>query len=153
MEPSHQRADCVVFSLDGQCCGLPIPTVRDVLDRVVVTPVPLAPPAMAGHLNLRGRIVTAIDLAERIGGGGIPSNDNGAPRRTAIVVEHAAALYALLVDDVSEVLPIEPDAVTPIPAGLPAAWTALATGVVRRPDGLLVLLDPERILAIGENAA
>ncbi len=145
------HTDCVVFTLGGEVCGLPISTVRDVLDQVVVAPVPLAPAAIAGHLNLRGRIVTAIDLAERIGSA--TSNDHPAARRTAVVVEQGTTLYALLVDEVREVLPVEADEVGPVPAWLPPRWASLATGVVKRQGELLVLLDPERILSIGEREA
>ena len=148
---ASEQTDCVVFTLGGEVCGLPIPTVRDVLDRVAVAPVPLAPAAIAGHLNLRGRIVTAIDLAERVGS--VASNDHPAARRTAIVVDQGTTLYALLVDEVREVLPVPADEIGPVPAWLPPRWAALATGVVKRQGELLVLLDPERILTIAERAA
>ena len=145
------QADCVVFTLGGEVCGLPIPTVRDVLNRVVVAPVPLAPAAIAGHLNLRGRIVTAIDLAERVGCDA--SNDGAVARRTAIVVEQGATLYALLVDEVREVLAVPSNDIGAVPAWLTPRWAAVATGVVKRQGELLVILDPERILQIGERAA
>ncbi len=148
---SEQTNGCVVFTLGGQVCGLPIPTVRDVLDRVAVAPVPLAPAAIAGHLNLRGRIVTAIDLAARVGCEA--SNDHPVTRRTAIVVEQGSTLYALLVDEVREVLAVPADEIGPVPTWLPSRWASLATGVVKRQGELLVLLDPKRILLIGERAA
>ena len=148
--------DCVTFTLDGQHCALPIIHVRDVLNRFAIVPVPLAPHAVAGHLNLRGRIVTAIDVGRRIAASCIgprPTHDGIGARQTAIVLEHGATLYALLVDDVRDVVAIATDTLDTTVPGLPAAWAAFGLGVVRRADGLLIVLDPDRLLAVEQVAA
>ena len=151
--PTTPVRDCVTFRLDGQLCGLPISCVREVLDDFRISRVPLAPPSIAGHLNLRGRIVTAIDpgaLMPPTTDNRAPSNDNPTSpghRRTAIVLEAGTLLYALLVDETGEVLPLDEHEPMATPPGRPDGWSALALGVLPRPNGLLVLLDPARLLA------
>ncbi|GMA88922.1 hypothetical protein GCM10025868_41720 [Angustibacter aerolatus] len=70
--PPHQRgarmtARIATFTLDGRCYGVPVDRVQEVLRSQVRTPVPLAPPAVAGLVNLRGQVLTAIDLRARLG--------------------------------------------------------------------------------------
>ena len=138
----------VLFSLDKQLCGLPVSSVRDILDRFELSCVPLAPHEVAGNLNLRGRIVTAIDLRRRLYAHAEPSTSDVGRDRTAIVVEHGATLYALLVDQVSEVACLPPSRRRPKPIGLPPAWARYATCVYKMDEGLLALLDLEPLLAL-----
>jgi len=62
----NENRDFVTIRLSGQLCGIPVLAVHDVLSEQAITVVPLAPPAVAGVLNLRGRIVTAINLRKRL---------------------------------------------------------------------------------------
>ena len=64
----------VTFTIGGQLCGITVLQVRDVLASQAITPIPLAPPEITGSLNLRGRIVTAVDLRVRLG---LPTGDVG----------------------------------------------------------------------------
>ncbi len=146
---------CVLFTLDGQLCGLPIAHVRDILNRFELTRIPLAPIEVAGNLNLRGRIVTAIDLGHRLSTTSRcdASNDNHSLKRTAIVVEFGGTLYALLVDHVQEVLSLAGHQLEPNPPSLPATWAAYSSGVVIMEVGLLALLDVERLLALDVPAS
>src|SRR5437588_3062926 len=90
----------VTATVGDQLFGLPIARVQDVfvLDRL--TRVPLAAPEIAGVLNLRGRIVTAIDLRRRLGLAP-PAEDR---RRMAIGIEHGGESYGLLIDAIGEVM-------------------------------------------------
>src|SRR5437588_5784145 len=90
----------VTVMLDGQLFGLPILRVQDVFMPDRMTRVPLAPPEVAGVLNLRGRIVTAIDMRRRLG---LPALDDGRARM-AIGVECKGESYGLLIDVIGEVL-------------------------------------------------
>src|SRR5271155_4711212 len=90
----------VTLTVADQLCGVPVLGVRDILGEQVITRIPLAPPEIAGSLNLRGRIVTAIDLRRRLR---LPPAPPGTPRMS-VVAEQAGELYALLVDQVAEVL-------------------------------------------------
>lgn len=129
----------------GRLCGLPVPRVRDVLREQTIATVPLAPPGVAGVLNLRGRIVTAVDLRSRLG---LPPAEPGSPRMS-VVVEQDGELYSLLADAVREVLPLPPDAQDEAPATLRGPWRDHSVAVHRLDDGLLIELDPDRLLAFG----
>ncbi len=90
----------VTLTVSGQLCGIPVLGVRDILAEQPITRIPLAPPDIAGSLNLRGRIVTAIDLRRRLN---LPPPEPG-QKRMSVVAEQGGELYALLVDQVSEVM-------------------------------------------------
>jgi purine-binding chemotaxis protein CheW len=134
----------VALSVAGQVCGLPVLAVRDVLSAPTLAPIPLAPPAVAGSLNLRGRIVTAIDLRRRLR---LPPAPPGG-RCMAVVTEADGDLYALLVDEVSEVMRVDAARIEPPPT-LPPAWAAHCTGICRLPDTLMAVLDVAGLLAVG----
>ncbi len=134
----------VTLTVAGQLCGVPVLSVRDVLGEQVITRIPLAPPEVAGSLNLRGRIVTAIDLRRRLR---LPPAPPGTPRMS-VVAEQGGELYALLVDQVSEVMTLRAAQFERAPPTLPQAWAAFAGGVYRLKTGLLVVLDVARLLAL-----
>lgn len=121
----------------GQWFGIPVLQVQDVLREQKVTRVPLAPQEVAGVLNLRGHIVTAINLRHKLG---MPSAPAGM-KTMYIVVEHKGELYSLIVDSVGEVLSLPDRDFENTPATLEASWRALALGIYRLKDQLLVILD------------
>ncbi|HXD38723.1 MAG TPA: chemotaxis protein CheW, partial [Rhodanobacter sp.] len=100
----------------------------------------------AGSLNLRGRIVTAIDLRRRLR---LPPPQAGA-RPMSVVAEQGGELYALLVDQVSEVMSLKASAFERNPPTLPPAWAAFSTGIYRLDGQLLVVLDVGKLLALAE---
>jgi purine-binding chemotaxis protein CheW len=138
----------LTLTVSGQLCGVPVLAVRDVLGAQAITRIPLAPAEVAGSLNLRGRIVTAIDLRCRLG---LPPRDSGDGARGAmsVVVERDGELYSLLADQVGEVLPLPRADRAPNPPTLDLLWREVSRGVHRLGERLLILLDVERILAIG----
>jgi len=137
----------VMLSVAGQLCGVPVHSVRDVLEPQSITRIPLARPEIAGSLNLRGRIVTAISLRARLG---LPPADAGAPCMS-IVTEQGAELYALLVDQVSEVLALPVSGIERVPPTLPSSWRRLSAGVHRLTDRLVVILDLGRVLDLAPS--
>lgn len=138
----------VTLLLDGQECGIPVLGVRDVLGPQTLARVPLAPAEVAGSLNLRGRIVTAIDLRRRLS---LPPAEPGT-RRMSVVTELAGELYALLVDQVAEVMSLPGSAFEPCPPTLPAVWAEHSRGVFRLEGRLLVVLDVARLLDLAVAA-
>jgi purine-binding chemotaxis protein CheW len=138
----------VTVAIGDQLFGLPISRVQDVFVPDRLTRVPLAPPDIAGLLNLRGRIVTAIDMRARLGLG---------PRARgqevmAIGIEVRGESYGLLVDSVGEVVNLSTQAMEPKPANLESNLARVATGIHRLESQLLVVLDVDRVLDL-RNAA
>ena len=142
-------ANTLVVSLmvGGQLCGLPVQAVRDVLSPQAITRVPLAAPEIAGNLNLRGRIVTAIDLRVRLG---LVAPEG---RAMSVVTEYGPELYALLVDRVLEVVPTPDGGAAPLPPNLPPTWRQFGTGVYRLEAGLLIMLDVPALLSLAPRMA
>jgi len=133
----------------GQLCGVPVLEVRDVILESAVTRIPLAPPEIAGNINLRGRIVTAIDLRRRLA---LPEAGPGA-KAAAVVAEAGGGGYALLVDQALEVLTLDVGDLEPPPPTLGPAWRDFATGIFRLSDRLMVVLDIERVLFLDSKEA
>ena len=138
----------VTLTVANQLCGVPVLAVRDILGEQVITRIPLAPAEIAGSLNLRGRIVTAIDLRRRLQ---LPAAPEGT-KRMSVVAEQDGELYALLVDDVAEVLSLPASDFERNPPTLPVAWAAYSTGIYRLQDQLLAVLDVGKLLKLEGQA-
>lgn len=142
----------VSMRVGDQSFGAPVLQVQDVITPTAINVVPLAPPEVAGSLNLRGRIVTAIDMRHRLG---------VAPREAGesfmcVIVERSGELYALLVDDVGDVLWLSPSSFEPTPVTLSPHWRALCDGLYRLEGELLLALNIEQVLSLSppiQNAA
>jgi purine-binding chemotaxis protein CheW len=132
----------------GRLCGVPVPRVRDVIRAERIARVPLAPAGVAGVLNLRGRIVTAIDLRDRLG---LPPAEEG-EARMSVVVEQDGELYSLLADAVRDVMAAAPEAREETPPTLRGPWRDHAVAVHRLENELLIELDTDRLLAFGARA-
>jgi purine-binding chemotaxis protein CheW len=144
------EADLVLtLTVGGQPCGVPVLLVRDVLGPQSITPIPLAPAEIEGAMNLRGRIVTAVDLRRRLGLASRKPASEGGEQPMSIVVEHGGELYAMLADAVGDVVPLQAADRAPNPPTLDPVWREVSRGVHRRDGQLLILLDVDRLLAIG----
>jgi purine-binding chemotaxis protein CheW len=136
--------DLVSVIVADHAFGIPVAHVRDVLPPRRLTRIPLAPPEVAGMLNLRGRIVVALDLRRRLGFAPAPAE----MRQMCVVVEHGGELYSLLVDAVGEVLCPEAASFEANPSTLDPVWRDVSAGIYRLESTLLVLLDIARTLAL-----
>jgi len=146
---AEEAREFVTIYVGNQLCGIPVLKVRDVLGPQKITRVPLAPPEVAGLLNLRGRIVTAIDLRRRLGLEARPAEEKG----MSVVVEQHGELYSLMVDTVGEVLNLPAAAFERNPATLDPLWRRFSEGVYRLKEGLLVVLNGDSLLDYGAKAA
>lgn len=138
----------VTVDIGDQTFGIAISRVREVFAPERVTRVPLAAPEIAGVLNLRGRIVTAIDMRLLLGMPAAPAD----AKPMAIGVDHRSEAFALLVDRPGEVMDLNDALREPAPATLDARWSRLADGVHRLQDRLLLILDVDRALAADDPA-
>jgi purine-binding chemotaxis protein CheW len=140
---SETTLELVTMTLAGYAFGVAVQHVHDILGPQTIARVPLACDAVAGSINLRGRIVTVLDLRVVLELGRSVEPD----RVMNVVVADDRELYALLVDQVGDVLTLPKPTLEPLPPTFPSAWKAISNGIVRLPDHLLLTLSPERILA------
>jgi len=140
---TEDHEDFVTMFIEGQMFGIPVLVVQDVLGPQKITRIPLAPPEVAGSLNLRGRIVTAIDVRLRLK---LPQRKPDAGAGMSVVVDMKGELYSLRVDQVGEVLSLPAAKFERNPPTLDALWREFATGIYRLEDKLLVILDVPRLL-------
>ena len=141
-------AEYVTAMIGGQLFGLPISRVQDVFMPERVTRVPLASREIAGVLNLRGRIVTVIELRTRLGLGA----RDGGEGPMAIGIELRGESFGLLVDAVGEVLKLSAGEREANPINLDRNLGRVSAGVYRLDGHLLVILDIERVLDLGAEA-
>ncbi len=137
-----ETEDFVTMLIEVHLFGIPVLTVQDVLGPQKITRIPLAPREIAGSLNLRGRIVTAIDVRLRLD---LP------PRTTetkgmSVVVDQGGELYSLMVDTVGEVLSLPQAKFERNPPTLDPKWREFSLGIYRLEGNLLVVLDVGRLL-------
>ena len=138
----------VTVMIGNHLFGLPISRVQDVFVPDRLTRVPLAPPEVAGILNLRGRVVTAIEMRTRLDLG---TRQAGQPVM-AIGIELKGESYGLLVDSVGEVMQLPNRACEAKPANLDARIARVAAGIYRLEGQLMIVLDVDRVLDIKPSA-
>jgi purine-binding chemotaxis protein CheW len=147
-DASGRVTEYVTVAVAGQTFGLPIARVHDVFLPERLTPVPHCPAAIAGILNLRGRIVTAVDMRARLD---LPPGSGQGPVM-AVGIDQAGESYALLVDCVGEVVKLADKALERTPVNLDRGLAMISAGVHRLEGQLLVVLDIDRVLDIGAGA-
>lgn len=138
----------VTAMIGGQLFGMSIRSVQDVFLPERITRVPLASPEIAGVLNLRGRIVTLIDMRERLG---LPPRESDAVPM-AMGVEQRGESYGLLIDSVGEVHKLDESLREPNPINLDPRLARVSSGIYRLDGQLLMLVDVDRVLDIGTTA-
>ncbi|MFL6796212.1 MAG: chemotaxis protein CheW [Xanthobacteraceae bacterium] len=138
----EKMSEYVTAIIGSHLCGLPIERVQHVFVPDRLTPVPLAPFAIAGLLNLRGRIVTMIDMRHRL------ELESAQPEcgRMAIGVECSGECYGLLIDGVGEVLKLPVAGLEGNPVNLDERLKRLSRGVHRLGKSVLVVLDVDQVL-------
>jgi purine-binding chemotaxis protein CheW len=149
MNDTINVTEYVTFTTGRQLFGLPIERVQDVFKPAKITRVPLAAREIAGVLNLRGRIVTAIRLNDRLD---LESRAEETATM-AIGIECGAESFGLLVDAVGEVLKLPDGEREANPINLDRNLGRVAAGVFRLDGQLLVVLDIDRVLDLSVEAA
>jgi purine-binding chemotaxis protein CheW len=141
-------AEYVTVVIGGQLFGLPISRVQDVFMPERLTRVPLSSAEIAGVLNLRGRIVTIVDMRARLG---LPKADGTRPPM-AVGVDLRGESYGLLIDQIGEVLRLPDESREENPVNLDPSMARLAGGVHRLDGQLMVVLDIDRVLELVPEA-
>lgn len=143
-----QAQQYCTFYLDGLFFGVEVMKVQEVLIYQKMTGVPLAQAVVRGLINLRGQIVTAIDLRRRLQlrerpDGELPMN---------VVLKGDDGAISLLVDEIGDVLEVEEQSFEPPPENLTGATRALIRGAYKLEDRLLLVLDTERTVTLSTEA-
>ncbi len=136
----------VTFRIGGQVFGACVAEIHDVFRPANMTPVPLASAEVAGVLNLRGRIVTAIDTRSRLG---LPPRTGQRSEGLAIGVERGGESFGLIIDEIGEVIRLDEADLEHNPVNLDPIWASVSRGVHRMDNQLLVIMDIDRMLASG----
>ena len=127
------------FTLDRYLFGVDVRQVQEVLRAQAMTRVPLAPGIVRGLINLRGQIVTALDLRERLG---LPRRDDVVPLN--VVLRRDGAVVSLLVDEIGDVVEIDEDRLEPPPSTLRGPVAEIVRAVVQMDGALLLVTDTRR---------
>jgi len=138
------------FVLDGHLFGIPVGAVQEVLREQRVTPVPLAAPEVCGLANLRGQLVTTLDLRSRLQ---LPPRPAGERPVSVVVRTGDGAAVSLVVDRVGDVVTPGQDSLEPAPETLRPAVRELLAGVCQLERRLLLVLDVDLAVAVGGAAA
>lgn len=136
------------FFVDGQCCGLDVARVQEIIAAQPMTPVPLAPDVVRGLINLRGQIITAIDLRRRLGMRERP--EEAAPINVVVRTEDGAC--SLLVDEVGDVLEAPDKEFERPPETVTATAKEMIRGAYKLKDRLLLILDADEIVRLEVGA-
>jgi purine-binding chemotaxis protein CheW len=139
--PAIANRQYCTFRLAQFHCGIEVLTVREILRHQPLTRVPLAPPVVQGLLNLRGQIITALDLRLRLA---FPPRGPDQPPTILVVGRGDDDAVALLVDEIGDVLDIDPATCEPPPDTIQGELRDLIQGVCKREQGLVLLLDAQR---------
>ena len=137
----------VTFTIAGQLFGVPVTQVQDILTPDAVAPVPGGPAEVRGLINLRGRIVTVIDMRTRLS---LPRSEK--KTGMCVTIECGGEPYTLWVDSVGDVIKLPRSLREANPATLDAVWRNVADAVYRTDQGLLVTLQIDRLMAIGTKS-
>ena len=130
------------FFLGGRCFGTPVGMVQEVIQFQPITRVPLAPDVIVGLMNLRGQIVSVLDLRRRLE---LPERAAGQPPVNVVVHTHDSAV-SLLVDEIGDVVETQEDTFESPPVTLQGFTRDMLRGVYKLPGRLLLVLDLERVL-------
>lgn len=151
MQYDEETADGLLvtgFSLGAAAFGVDARMVLEVVKVGELTPVHAAPTGVVGIRNLRGRIVTVVDMAVHLGLGCVETG----PETRLLIMEHQGESYGFLVDTVTEAMALDADCITPPPPSLDPALRSRLRGVWRDADRITAILDPQALFQWEETA-
>jgi len=133
------------FRVNDLLFGVEVQKVQEVLRSQPTTVVPLSPPVVHGLMNLRGQIVSALSLRERLG---VPA-DGHEDRSMNIVIRSDDGPISILVDEIGDVIRVDESQFEPAPEALQGKQRELTQGAYKLDEGLLLILDTERVIGNG----
>ena len=140
----RQSTELLTCRVGKQWLGLLVRQVREVVTPQPSTEMPLAPDAVMGLINLRGRVITQLDVRKVVG---LPARE-GDKFRVAIVETISGEDFGLVMDEVGEVVDLDPDLYEKTPKTLDRVWQDVSEGVLKQEDRVVVLVNVERFIAM-----
>jgi purine-binding chemotaxis protein CheW len=137
------------FKLDGHLFGVPVGSVQEVLKQQELTAVPQAPPEVSGLINLRGQIITTLELRARLG---LAARPPGAPAVNVVIRTADGGVVSLLVDEIGDVLEPVEENFEELPETVPSRVRALVTRVCKLDGHLMLVLNTELAVQVGSAA-
>ena len=131
------------FRVDDLLFGVEVRQVQEVIRSHPTTSVPLAPPLVNGLMNLRGQIVSALDLRHALG---LPHEEDA--KLMNVVIRSAEGPISLLVDEIGDVVEVEETRYEPVPETLQSEQRELLLGAFKLDEQLLLILDTERVIHV-----
>ena len=145
-ESARKRRQFVGFQIGGELYGIDIHSIQEIDRMHAVTKLPKSLPFIEGVINLRRRIIPVIDMARRFG---LPAIEEG--RRTRIIIVRLSGqAVGLIVENVSDVIPLDDESIEPAPAMAFAVDHKYVEGVGRVDEGLIILLNMDLLLSVEE---
>lgn len=139
-----EKTTLCTFYVDQLFFGIQVDQVQEVLRAQQMTDVPLSPPVIRGLMNLRGQIVTALDMRVLLG---LPSSDDEKATTMNVLVRAEGGLVSLLVDQIGDVIDVSTIQFESPPKSVPQVVLKLVKGVYKLDDQLLLLLNTDQLIA------
>lgn len=143
-ETGNTQVQFATFYLEGLLFGIDVMQVQEIIRYQEMTPAPLSSAEVEGLINLRGQIITAIDLRKRLS----MSNREDAKLPMNVVVRTEDGTVSLLVDEIGDVLEVENGSFEVPPTTVPDSCRAFINGVYKLEDKLLLTLDTEKVVDV-----
>lgn len=137
-----QASRYLCFSLDKENFAIPLFQVKEVIGHIPLTPVPQAPPHFKGVINLRGTVISVIDLKQKLKVGKTDSK----PGSTIVILDYANASVGIIVDDVNSVVEFQNSEISDPTVIQSVSKAKFISGVARTGDALTLILNVDSVL-------
>lgn len=141
----NTSVELLTCRIGEQWVGFRVQQVREVVIRQRRTYMPMAPSAVAGLINLRGKVITEIEVRRVVG---LPDRAEDELFHVAIVETLSGEDFGLIVDDVGEVIVLDEDLFESTPRSLNDVWRQVSDGVLKQEDRVLLLVNVDRFIAL-----
>ncbi len=142
---AHQLTELLTCLVGDQWIGLKVQNVREVVTKQIRTEMPLSPDCVMGLINLRGKVITEIEVRTVVG---LPHRADDAPLHVAIVETSNGEDFGLIVDDVGAVVELDYDNFEATPRSLSPAWLQVSEGVMKQEDRVIVVVNVDRFISM-----
>jgi len=141
----REPTELLTCLVGDQWIGLKVQNVREVVTKQLRTDMPLAPDCVMGLINLRGKVITEIEVRTVVG---LPHRDEDMPLHVAIVETGNGEDFGLIVDNVGAVVELDFDNFEATPRSLSPAWLQVSEGVMKQEDRVIVVVNVDRFISM-----